>query len=89
MPCRVLPKVSGTDMLIAIVQARLKAVDRDGKTYEEYVRDPLGHYLNPLTVLDIDNKFKNLTVPALGRDRAAVAFDRAWRTQEAESFAAY
>ncbi len=81
-------KVSGPDMLIAIVQARLKAVDRDGKTYEVYVRDPLGHYLNPLTVGDIDNKFKNLTVPALGRDRAVVAFDRAWRTQEAESFAA-
>jgi len=69
-----------------VVQARLKAVDRDGKTYEVHVRDPLGHYLNPLTVADIENKFMHLTEPALGRERAAAAFDLAWRMKEAESF---
>lgn len=69
-----------------IVQARLTAVDRDGKTYQVHVRDPLGHYLNPFTAEDIENKFKLLTEPALGRDRAAAAFDLAWRTKEAESF---
>lgn len=69
-----------------IVQARLTAVDRDGKTYQVHVRDPLGHYLNPFTVKDIENKFKLLTEPALGGDRAAAAFDQAWRTQEAASF---
>jgi 2-methylcitrate dehydratase len=69
-----------------IVQARLNAVDRDGKTYQVHVRNPLGHYLNPFTVEDIENKFKHLTEPAFGRDRAAAAFDLAWRTKEAESF---
>jgi 2-methylcitrate dehydratase len=69
-----------------IVQARLNAVDRDGKTYQVHVRDPLGHYLNPFTVEEIENKFKLLTEPALGRDRAAAAFDLVWRTKEAESF---
>jgi len=70
-----------------VVQARLIAVDRDGKRYEIYVRDPLGHYLNPLTAKDIENKFKLLTEQALGRNKAAVAFDLAWRTKESESFA--
>jgi 2-methylcitrate dehydratase len=69
-----------------IVQARLAAVDRDGKTYQVHVRDPLGHYLNPFTAQDIENKFKLLTEPALGRDRAAAAFDQAWRIKEAGSF---
>jgi 2-methylcitrate dehydratase PrpD len=69
-----------------IVQARLNAVDRDGKTYQINVRDPLGHYLNPFTVEDIENKFKLLTEPALGRDRASAAFDLAWRTKETKSF---
>lgn len=69
-----------------IVQARLNAVDRDGQTFQVNVRDPLGHYLNPLTLEDIANKFKLLTEPALGRGRAADAFDLAWRIQEVESF---
>jgi len=69
-----------------IVQAKLTAVDLDGKTYQVYVRDPLGHYLNPLTAKEIENKFKLLTEPAIGRARAAAAFDLAWRTKEAESF---
>ena len=69
-----------------ITQARLEAVDRDGKTYRVHVRDPLGHYLNPLSSEDIENKFKLLTEPALGRDRAAAAFDLAWRTKQAEAF---
>jgi 2-methylcitrate dehydratase len=70
-----------------VVQARLTAVDRDGKKYRVSVRDPLGHYLNPLTVKDVEDKFKLLTEPALGRRRAAAAFDLAWRTKEARSFA--
>ena len=69
-----------------IVQARLTAVDQDGKTYQIHVRDPLGHYLNPFTAADIENKFKLLTEPLLGRGRAAAAFDLAWRTKEAKSF---
>jgi 2-methylcitrate dehydratase PrpD len=70
-----------------VVQARLIAVDRDGKRYEIHVRDPLGHYLNPFTAKDIENKFKLLTEQALGRNKAAAAFDLAWRTKESESFA--
>jgi len=70
-----------------VVQARLIANDRDGKKYEIYVRDPLGHYLNPLTPKDIENKFKLLTEQTLGRNKAALAFDLAWRTKESESFA--
>jgi 2-methylcitrate dehydratase PrpD len=69
-----------------IVQARLNAVDRDGKTYQVHVQNPLGHYLNPFTAKDIKNKFKLLTEPALGRARAATAFDLAWRMKEAASF---
>jgi len=69
-----------------IVQAKLKAVDCDGKTYDVHVRDPLGHYLNPLTAADIEKKFKLLVVPALGSDKAAAAFDLAWRTKEADAF---
>jgi 2-methylcitrate dehydratase len=69
-----------------IVQARLNAIDRNGKEYQVYVRDPLGHYLNPLTVEEIENKFKLLTEPVLGHDKAAAAFDLAWRTREAELF---
>jgi len=69
-----------------IVQARLTAVDQDGKTYQVHVRDPLGHYLNPFTAKDIENKFKLLTEPALGPDGAATAFDLAWRIKEAPSF---
>ena len=71
-----------------IAQARLDAVDRDGKTYHVHVRDPLGHYLNPLSAEDIENKFKLLAEPALGPDKAAAAFDLAWRTREADSFLA-
>jgi 2-methylcitrate dehydratase len=69
-----------------IVQARLTAVDRDGKMYQVHVRDPLGHYLNPFTAKDIENKFKLLTEPALGPDRAAAAFDLAWRMKGAALF---
>ncbi len=69
-----------------IIQARLDAVDRDRKTYQVHVRNPRGHDLNPLTAEDIENKFKHLTEPTLGRDGAAAAFDLAWRTKEAESF---
>jgi 2-methylcitrate dehydratase len=70
-----------------VVQARLIAVDRDGKRYEIHVRDPLGHYLNPFTAKDIENKFKLLTEHALGSNKAAAAFDLAWRTKASESFA--
>ncbi len=68
-----------------IVQARLEAVDQDGKTYRLHVRDPLGHYLNPLTAEEVESKFLLLTGPVLGRARAAAAFDLAWRTKELAS----
>jgi hypothetical protein len=51
-----------------------------------HVRDPLGHYLNPLTATDIESKFKLLITPALGQDRAAATFALAWRIKEPESF---
>jgi 2-methylcitrate dehydratase len=70
-----------------IIQLKLDAVDCDGKTYQVHVRNPRGHQRNPLTPADIESKFKQLTEPALGRDRAAIAFDRTWRTKEAQSFA--
>jgi 2-methylcitrate dehydratase len=69
-----------------IIQARLDAVDRDGKTYRVHVRNPRGHHLNPMTAEEIENKFKQLTEPALGHDGAAFAFALAWRTREAGSF---
>lgn len=70
-----------------VIQAKLDAVDRNGKTYHVHIRNPRGHELNPLTPEEIEMKFLRLTEPALGRDGAAAAFDAAWRTKEAESFA--
>ncbi|MHB8908521.1 MAG: hypothetical protein ACYDAA_06535 [Syntrophales bacterium] len=70
-----------------VIQAKLDAVDRNGKTYHIHIRNPRGHELNPLTPGDIEMKFLRLAEPALGRDGAAAAFKAAWRTREAESFA--
>ena len=69
------------------IELKLEAVDRGGKTHHVHIRNPRGHELNPLTAEDIGNKFRQLTEPALGPDGAAAAFDLAWRTKEAESFA--
>ena len=57
-----------------VIQAKLDAVDRDGKTYHIHIRNPRGHELNPLTPGEIEMKFMRLTEPALGRDGAAAAF---------------
>jgi 2-methylcitrate dehydratase len=70
-----------------VIQAKLDAVDRGGKTYHIHIRNPRGHELNPLSPADIEAKFLRLTEPALGRERAAAAFKTAWRTKEAASFA--
>ena len=70
-----------------VIQTKLDAVDRSGKTYHIHIRNPRGHELNPLSPADIETKFLRLTEPALGRDRAATAFKTAWRTKEAASFA--
>jgi 2-methylcitrate dehydratase len=70
-----------------VIQAKLDAVDRGGKTYHIHIRNPRGHELNALSPADIEAKFLRLTEPALGRERAAAAFKTAWRTKDAESFA--
>lgn len=70
-----------------VIQAKVDAVDRSGKTYHVHIKNPRGHELNPLTAEEIELKFMRLTEPALGRDGAASAFNAAWRTKEVESFA--
>jgi 2-methylcitrate dehydratase len=70
-----------------VIQAKLDAVDKSGKTYHIHIRNPRGHELNPLTAEDIENKFMRLTEPALGRGPAAAAFRHAWATKDAASFA--
>jgi 2-methylcitrate dehydratase len=70
-----------------VVQAKLDAVDKSGKTYHIHVRNPRGHDLNPMTAEDIEKKFMRLTEPALGRERARVAFRHAWETGDAPAFA--
>jgi 2-methylcitrate dehydratase len=70
-----------------VIQAKLDAVDRNGTTYHIHIRNPRGHELNPLTPGEIEMKFLRLTEPALGSAGAAAAFDAAWRTKEAGSFA--
>jgi 2-methylcitrate dehydratase len=70
-----------------VIQGKLDAVDKSGKTYHVHVKNIKGHELNPLTAEEIETKFMRLTEPALGRDGAAAAFKLAWRTRDVESFA--
>jgi 2-methylcitrate dehydratase len=69
-----------------IVQAKLDAVDKAGKTYHIHVKHPKGHDMNPFTAADIEAKFRGLVEPALGAERATAAFRAAWDTRSAKSF---
>jgi 2-methylcitrate dehydratase len=70
----------------AVIQAKLDAVDRNGKPYHVHIRNPRGHELNPLTAGEIEAKFLRLTTRVLGRERAAVAFKAAWDVKESKPF---
>lgn len=69
-----------------VIQAKLDATDRRGKSYHIHIRNPRGHELNPLTAREIEKKFMQLTERALGHEGAAAAFQIAWRTKELDSF---
>jgi 2-methylcitrate dehydratase len=70
-----------------VIQAKVDAVDKTGKMYHIHIRNPRGHDLNPMSAEDIEKKFTRLTEPALGSARAGTAFEYAWATKEAASFA--
>ena len=69
------------------IQTRLEATDKSGRKYSIHVRNALGHNTNPLKREDLRAKFKGLAEPMLGRERTEAAFEAAWDTRKAASFA--
>ena len=68
-----------------VIELKLDAVDRSGKKYYVHTDYPRGHDLNPMGREEIAEKFKSLAAPVLGQDRAASAFELAWRVGEMDS----
>jgi 2-methylcitrate dehydratase len=58
-----------------VVQMRVTAKDRSGKSYQAYVLNPLGHEDNPVSTDELATKFLRLVEPRLGQNRAASALE--------------
>jgi 2-methylcitrate dehydratase PrpD len=53
-------------------------VRANGKEYVEEVSQPYGEPDNPMTDADLDAKFRRLTGPVVGEERAARIVEAAW-----------
>lgn len=55
---------------------------RDGRTLTERVDYPRGHAKNPMSDVEVEDKFINLAEPVIGRDATEKLLHRAWHLDE-------
>jgi 2-methylcitrate dehydratase len=53
----------------------VRAEALDGRTESFSIRDPKGHWRNPMSTQEVEAKFRGLADPAYGPDRAAALYD--------------
>lgn len=61
---------------------RIKVKLRDGRVYEEESIHPPGHYKNPLTREQVEDKFWRLVEGIVDRGRASRFLEEAWRLED-------
>jgi 2-methylcitrate dehydratase PrpD len=66
--------------------AKILVTDRSGKTYDQYVDEPLGSARYPLSNEALIEKFKALVVPSIGRHPADRLIDSLWKIETSDSF---
>jgi 2-methylcitrate dehydratase len=73
------------DKLLNIVTVKLK----DGRSHTARVEYHRGHHKNPMTELELEEKFTNCTQNLLSPERRRAALDAMWNLDKAKDLTAF
>jgi 2-methylcitrate dehydratase len=64
------------------LRSQIDVITRSGQRFTERAEYPKGHARNPMTDADVESKFRDLAVDALGPERVSAALRALWRLDD-------